>query len=238
MNYALIFAGGTGQRMNTKTRPKQFLELYGKPIILYTIEAFENHPAIDGIVVVCLEDWIPFLKKKIAHYDISKVIDVVPGGATGQESIRNGLDALEAAVGRDHAVFVHDGVRPLVSDETIARCADSVAAHGNAVSVTPAIETIVQEEGGMVTNIIDRAVCRMAKAPQCFNIGELIDAHDRARADGEEGFIDSASLMRHYGHVLHTVETGPENIKITTPSDFYIFRAFVDARESSEIFGF
>lgn len=238
MNYALIFAGGTGQRMNTKTRPKQFLELYGKPIILYTIEAFENHPAIDGIVVVCLEEWIPFLKKKIAHYDISKVIDVVPGGATGQESIRNGLDALEAAIGRDHAVFVHDGVRPLVSDETIARCAESVAAHGNAVSVTPAIETIVQEEDGTVTNIIDRAACRMAKAPQCFNIGELIDAHDRARADGEEGFIDSASLMRHYGHVLHTVETGPENIKITTPSDFYIFRAFVDARESSEIFGF
>lgn len=167
--------------MNTKTRPKQFLELYGKPIILYTIEAFENHPAIDGIVVVCLEDWIPFLKKKIAHYDIAKVIDVVPGGATGQESIRNGLAALEVAVGRDHAVFVHDGVRPLVSDETITRCAESVAAHGNAVSVTPAIETIVQEEDGVVTNIIDRAACRMAKAPQCFNIGELIDAHERAR---------------------------------------------------------
>lgn len=88
MNYALIFAGGTGQRMNTKTRPKQFLELYGKPIILYTIEAFEDHPAIDGIVVVCLEEWMPFLRKKIAHYDIAKVIDVVPGGTTGQESIR------------------------------------------------------------------------------------------------------------------------------------------------------
>ena len=212
--------------------------MHGKPIILYTIEAFESHPAIDGIVVVCLEDWIPFLERKIAHYDITKVMAVVPGGATGQESIRNGLEALEATVGRDHAVFVHDGVRPLVSDETIAKCAESVAAHGNAVSVTPAIETIVQEEDGMVTNIIDRAVCRMAKAPQCFNIGELIDAHDRARTDGEEGFIDSASLMRHYGYVLHTVETGPENIKITTPEDFYIFRAFVDARESSEIFGF
>ena len=163
---------------------------------------------------------------------------MVPGGATGQESIRRGLDALETAVGRDHTVLVHDGVRPLVSDETISQCVASVAAHGNAVSVTPAIETIVQEEGGTVTNIIDRSACRLAKAPQCFNIGELIDAHDRARADGEEGFIDSASLMRHYGHELHTVATGPENIKITTPSDFYIFRAFVDARESSEIFGF
>ena len=194
MNYALIFAGGTGQRMNTKTRPKQFLELYGKPIILYTIETFENHPAIDGIVVVCLKDWIPFLKKKIAHYDIAKVIDVVPGGVTGQESIRNGLAALEEAVGRDHAVFVHDGVRPLVSDETIARCADSMVTHGNAVSVTPAIETIVQEEGGTVTNIIDRAACRMAKAPQCFNIGELIDVgladleyENREKLSSEDG---------------------------------------------------
>ena len=224
--------------MNTKTRPKQFLELHGKPILLYTIEAFENHSDIDGIVVVCLKDWIPFLKKKLAHYDISKVLDVVPGGATGQESIRRGLDALEAAVGRDNVVLVHDGVRPLVSDETISQCVATVAAYGNAVSVTPAIETIVQEEGGTVTNIIDRNACRLAKAPQCFRIGDLIDAHDRAHKEGEEGFIDSASLMRHYGHELHTVETGPENIKITTPSDFYIFRAFLDARESSEMFGF
>ena len=230
MNYALIFAGGTGQRMNTKTRPKQFLELHGKPIILYTIEAFENHPAIDGIVVVCLEEWIPFLRKKIEHYDIAKVIDVVPGGATGQESIRNGLEVLRKIAGREHTVFVHDGVRPLVSDETIANCAASVVAHGNAVSVTPAIETIVQEEGGTVTNIIDRAACRMAKAPQCFNIGELIDAHDRARADGEGGFIDSASLMRHYGHVLHTVETGPENIKITTPEDLALCEQILAVR--------
>ncbi|WP_305299586.1 2-C-methyl-D-erythritol 4-phosphate cytidylyltransferase [Parvibacter caecicola] len=238
MNYALIFAGGTGQRMNTKTRPKQFLELHGKPIILYTIEAFENHPDIDGILVVCLEDWIPFLRKKMEHYDISKVVDVVPGGATGQESIYNGLRALGASVGNDHCVLIHDGVRPLVSPETISACIESVGKHGNAVSVTPAIETIVQEQDGTVTNIIDRAACRMAKAPQCFRIGDLLDAHNMARQDGEGSFIDSASLMRHYGHVLHTVETGPENIKITTPSDFYVFRAFVDARENSQIFGF
>ena len=237
MNYALIFAGGTGQRMNTKTRPKQFLELHGKPIILYTIEVFENHPDIDGIVVVCLKDWIPFLRKKLEHYDIDKVIDIVPGGATGQESIRNGLMALEEAVGPDHCVMVHDGVRRLVSPETISECALSVARFGSAVSVTPAIETIVQESDGTVTSIIDREACRMAKAPQCFNLGELLDAHRRAEEEGSGGFIDSASLMSHYGHMLHTVATGPENIKITTPSDFYIFRAFLDARENSQIFG-
>lgn len=238
MNCALIFAGGTGQRMNTKTRPKQFLELHGKPIILYTIEVFENHPAIDAIVVVCLEDWIPFLEKKLVHYDIEKVVAVVPGGATGQESIRHGLDALAERVGEEATVLVHDGVRPLISPDTISECIASVEERGSAITVTPAIETIVQEENGEVVNVIERQACRMAKAPQCFSLGELLNAHRRAQEDGLGDFIDSASLMRHYGHTLYTVEGTPENIKITTPSDFYIFRAFVDARESSQIFGF
>lgn len=238
MNCALIFAGGTGQRMNTKTRPKQFLELHGKPIILYTIEVFENHPAIDAVVVVCLEDWIPFLEKKLVHYDIEKVVAVVPGGATGQESIRHGLDALAERVGEEATVLVHDGVRPLISPDTISECIASVEERGSAITVTPAIETIVQEENGEVVNVIERQACRMAKAPQCFSLGELLNAHRRAQEDGLGDFIDSASLMRHYGHTLYTVEGTPENIKITTPSDFYIFRAFVDARENSQIFGF
>ena len=237
MNCALIFAGGTGQRMNTKTRPKQFLELHGKPIILYTIEVFENHPEIDAIAVVCLEDWIPFLEKKITHYDIDKVVAVVPGGATGQESIRRGIDALMAAVGPDATVLVHDGVRPLVRPETISDCIQSVAERGSAITVTPAIETIVQEEDGEIVNVIERQACRLAKAPQCFNLGDLAAAHDRAQAEGLTDFIDSASMMRHFGHTLYAVEGTPENIKITTPSDFYIFRAFVDAQENSQIFG-
>ncbi len=237
MNCALIFAGGTGQRMNTKTRPKQFLELHGKPIIIYTIEVFENHPDIDAIVVVCLKDWIPFLEKKLEHYDIDKVVAVVEGGNTGQESIRHGLDALAKHIGTDSNVLVHDGVRPLISAETISSCIESVNNRGSAITVTPAIETIVQEEDGKVVNVIDRQACRLAKAPQCFNLGELLSAHLRAEEDGLDDFIDSASLMRHYGHTLYTVEGSPENIKITTPSDFYIFRAFVDAQENSQIFG-
>ena len=237
MNCALIFAGGTGQRMNTKTRPKQFLELHGKPIILYTVEVFENHPDIDAIVIVCLKEWIPFLRKKLLHYDISKVVAVVPGGETGQESIRQGLDALMAQGWGDANVLVHDGVRPLVSPETISDCVRSVEERGSAVTVTPAIETIVQESNGLITNVIERHDCRLAKAPQCFRLADLVAAHHQAEADGLGDFIDSASLMRHYGHKLFVVEGSPDNIKITTPSDFYIFRAFVDARENSQIFG-
>jgi len=238
VNYALIFAGGTGQRMNTRTRPKQFLELYGKPIIIYTLEAFDNHPDIDGIVVVCLEDWIPFLKKKIEHYDVAKVRAVVPGGRTGQESIRRGLDALEELADDDAVVLIHDGVRPLVSSETISDCVASVRERGSAIAVSPAIETILQESDGVVESITDRSECRLAKAPQSFWLADILAAHRWAESEGLQDFIDSASLMKRFGARLFTVPTGPENIKITTPSDFYIFRAFIDARESSEVFGF
>lgn len=238
MNCALIFAGGTGQRMNSKTRPKQFLELHNKPIIIYTIEAFENHPDIDAMVVVCLEKWIPFLRKQLVHYDITKVIDVIPGGASGQESIRNGVNFLAEKCPQDSVVLVHDGVRPLIDESTITSCIECAKENGSAITSVPAIETIVQEQDGEINNIIDRKACMMAKAPQCFFLGELKAAHDKAVAEGREDFIDSASLMRHYGHSLHIVEGSPENIKITTPSDFYTFRAFVDARENSQIFGF
>ena len=237
MNIALIFAGGTGQRMNTRTRPKQFLELLGKPIIVYTIEQFVSHSDIDGIVVVCLEDWIPFLSKLLVKFDISKVMSIVPGGKSGQASIRNGIESACELAPQDSIVLVHDGVRPLVDEGTISFCIETANEFGNAITVVPATETIVKESGGVVTDIVDRKECVMAKAPQCFVLSELKEAHDRAELDGLDEFIDSASLMRHYGYELHTVEGAFENIKITTPSDFYTFRALVDARENSQIFG-
>lgn len=237
MNIAVIFAGGTGQRMNTKTRPKQFLELHGKPIIIYTLEQFENHSDIDGIVVVCLKDWIPFLEKMIKRYELEKIIEVVPGGSSGQESIRNGIEAAWKQCPADSTVLIHDGVRPLIDEDTICRCLKSVEQHGNAITVVPAIETIVQESDGVITKIIDRKTCQMAKAPQCFILRDLREAHIAAQNDGLADFIDSASLMSHYGHTLHVVEGSPENIKITTPSDFYVFRAYVDVVENSQIFG-
>ena len=237
MNCALIFAGGTGQRMNTKTRPKQFLELHGKPIIVYTLEVFEEHPEIDAIVVVCLEPWIPFLEKLLAKFDLTKVVRIVPGGATGQQSIRAGLDALAELYGEDAVVLIHDGVRPLVRQETISSCIDCVRVNGNAVTVVPAIETIVQQVDGKITKVIERRDCCSAKAPQCFLLGDIRRAHAQSEAQGLKDFIDSATMMKHFGHELYTVEGEPENIKITTPSDLYVFRAMVDERENSQIFG-
>ena len=118
-NVAVVFAGGTGQRMNTRTRPKQFLELHGKPIIIYTLEAFEEHSEIDGIIVVMLESWIGYTQELIRKYNLEKIKKVVPGGSSGQESIYNGLCAASEFYKDDDIVLIHDGVRPLIDEETI-----------------------------------------------------------------------------------------------------------------------
>ena len=238
-NVAVIFAGGTGQRMNTRTKPKQFLELYGKPIIVYTLEAFDRHNEIDGIIVVMLESWIGYTKELIRKFGLEKIKKIVPGGSSGQESIYNGLCAASEFYGENDVVLIHDGVRPLIDEETITANIRSVEEHGTAITVTAAIETItMKDETGAVGTIIDRSRCELARAPQSFRLGQILGVHNKVRQENERaGFIDSASMMKHYGYKLYTVQGKPENIKITTPSDYYIFRAMVDARESSQIFG-
>lgn len=236
-NIAIIFAGGTGKRMNTKSKPKQFLELHGKPILVYTIEEFNNHPEIDGIILVILESWISYCKELIERFHLDKVKAVIAGGESALESQKNGLQKAEELFGSDPIVLIHDGVRPLIDEETISRNIECVKAHGTAITVTPAIETItVKTETGEVGQIIERSKVEMARAPQSFYLKDILDAHQK-RVDEGLDFIDSASMMQHYGHAIYTVQGSPENIKITTPNDFYAFRALVDARENSQIFG-
>lgn len=237
MNNVLIFAGGAGRRMNSRSKPKQFLKLYGKEIIIHTLENFQNHPEVDNIVVVCIKGWITYLQKLLAQYNIDKVRLIVAGGKTGQESIYNGLCALSDFATADSIVLVHDGVRPFVTDTLISECIKSVKKNGSAITVTPAIETIVELEGKKISAITDRSKCYLAKAPQCFYLGELLAAHEKAIEDGNTNMIDSASLMKHYGHELYVVQGSADNIKITTPADFYSFRALYDARENQQIFG-
>ena len=203
--------------MNSKTLPKQFLELHGKPIIIYTLEQFDNHPLVDGIVVVCLDGWQAYLQKLLRKFGIEKVKAIVPGGATGQESIFHGLRKLTELYDNESVVMIHDGVRPLVDAETITVNDPS--------------------DSNLVGEIIDRKNCRLAKAPQSFLLHDIYAAHLRARQEEKLDFIDSASLMQYYGHALYTVEGKPTNIKITTPTDYYLFRAITDAKESQQIMG-
>lgn len=239
MNIAVIFAGGTGQRMNTASKPKQFLELHSKPIIIYTLEYFQSHSQIDGIIVVCLLSWIEYCKDLLQKYHITKVLKVVPGGNSGQESIFNGLEvAYQISDDKNAVVLIHDGVRPLINETLITNCITAVKERGSAITVSPAIETILIKNGdGNIGNILKRSDCEMAKAPQCFYLKDIYKCHLKAQKDGKTDFIDSASLMQYYGYKLNAVEGPMENIKITTPSDFYIFRAIMDARENLQILG-
>ena len=237
MNVAVIFAGGTGQRMNTKVTPKQFLEVHGKPIIIYTLEQFEEHDEIDGIVIVCLVDWIDHLKKLLSKFGIRKVKEIVPGGETGQMSIFAGISKAHELFSDDDFVLIHDGVRPVIDRDTISQNIQCAKENGCAVTVSPAIETIALKEGSTIKNIMNRKDCWIAKAPQTFRIGSIYQAHLQAQADSRYDFVDSASLMLHYGNKIYPVEGRPDNIKITTPSDYYIFKAMLDASENSQIWG-
>lgn len=237
MNIAVIFAGGTGQRMNTKSKPKQFLEMHGKPVLIYTMENFQNHPQIDAIVLVCLESWIDYAEKLLKKFGITKVKAVVPGGKTGQESIFHGIKKVHELFGDENIVLIHDGVRPLINEDVITRCIESVKSHGNAITVAPAIETIFVKKDNKVGKIFKRSKCLMGKAPQCFYEKDIYNAHLKANEEHLMDFIDSADLMQHYGFELYTVEGPAENIKITTPSDFYTFRAIMDARENYQMLG-
>lgn len=235
MNYAVIFAGGVGSRMNSKAKPKQFLEIHGKPIMIHTIEHFDLHPEIDAICVVCVSDWIEYLKSLLQRFGVRKVKWIVPGGSTALESQYNGLKAIGAD--QDDIVLIHDGVRPLINEKTISDCILGVEKYGSAITVVPAFETIVQQDANrMITNTYPRSDCMLARAPQCFRYNDIIAAHELARSEGKS-FIDSTSMMLEYGHSVHTVEGPSENIKVTTPADFYICRALLDAREDSQLYG-
>ena len=236
-NIAVVFAGGTGKRMNTKSRPKQFLELHSKPILVYSLEEFNKHPEIDGIILAILETWIPYCMELVDHFRLSKVKAIVSGGESALTSQRNGLIKASKLFDSESIVLIHDGVRPLIDQDTISRNINSVKLYGTAITVTPAIETItIKTENGEIGQIIERSKVEMARAPQSFYLREILEAHHKAEEENKD-FIDSASMMQYYGHTLYSVEGPPENIKITTPNDFYTFRALVDARENLQIFG-
>lgn len=162
------------------------------------------------------------------------------GGENGQASIFNGVKTAYDLFHDEDVVLIHDGVRPLINEDTITSCIKTVNERGNAITVSPAIETIFlkKTDTQQVGKIFNRSCCEMAKAPQCFKLGEIYQAHCRAIEEQKLDFIDSASLMQYYGHPLYTVEGPSENIKITTPVDFYIFRAVMDAKENLQILGF
>lgn len=234
---ALIFAGGTGQRMNARAKPKQFLELHGKPIILYTLEHFETHSQIDNIVVVCLEDWIQELRYLLRRYAIEKVSTIVPGGIGGNVSIYNGLKAMASTSADDDIVLIHDGVRPLITADLISDNIEQAKKYGAVITAEPAAESLVySQDGSCIDSVPHRDQMYVAKAPQTFRFGLIWDLYQRAHRD-DIPTIDSAHLLSIYDEKMHLVPSTPNNIKITAPADYYIFRALYEAMENRQILG-
>lgn len=240
MNIGVIFAGGVGSRMHSKERPKQFLEIYNKPIIVHTIEYFQSCELIDAVVVVCVEDWIEYFKDLVYKYRLDKIKKIVPGGETGQLSIYNGLCAAKEISNnmKSDIVLIHDGVRPLINEKLLCRNIEDVRKYHTSITSSIVKETIVEiDDIGDIKFVPDRAHSRVAKAPQCFLLSDILSAHEKALREGIHTFIDSCTMMQYYGYALHMTDGPYENIKITTPDDFYTMRAILQAKEDAQIYG-
>ena len=237
---AVIFAGGVGKRMHSKDLPKQFLKIHEKPIIVHTVELFNDHPEIDSIVIACVTEWIDYLNSLITKYNLGKVRMVVPGGNTAQQSIFKGLEAAELISEKnDDIVLIHDGVRPLITSKTISDNIRSVKEHGSAITSVKVKETVLLvDQDESIREVPSRSDSRLARAPQSFFLKDIIGAHRQALEDNKIEFIDCCSRMQYYGNKLYLIEGPQENIKITTPDDFYSMRAILDARENAQIYGF
>ena len=238
MNVAIVFAGGTGQRMKNSAKPKQFLELYGKPIIIYTLEVFEAHPQIDEIVIPCVAGWAQHLEELLQKFDIKKVTKILEGGKDTQESKMNALGYLKTRCTPKDVVLLHDAVRPLITEKMISDNISAVLVHGSAITTVPFTETgIVSADQKTTNKTIVRNTLYVAKAPQGFFFEDVLAAHEAGQNMPYSITIDTCSLMTELGKTLHMVPCETTNIKITTPEDFFVFKALIDLRESADIWG-
>lgn len=232
MNIALIIAGGVGARMGQEL-PKQFLSVNDKPVIVYTLQAFQHHPKIDAIAVVCVDGWEDVLRAYARQFGISKLDVVAPGGKNGQDSIRNGLFALEGRFGADNVVLIHDAIRPMVSEEVITDCIDTVLEKGNAISAIPCNEAMMTTEDGVVsTGQYPRSLLKRTQTPQGFRLGFICNLHRRALEAGITNSVASCTLMAEMGHQVYFSLGSERNLKLTTVEDIDIFKALLAAKRS------
>lgn len=229
---ALIIAGGKGNRMHQDI-PKQFLTVNEKPVIAYTMEAFENHPEIDSIAVVCLKGWERILRAYAKQFNISKLHYVVTGGKNGQDSIRNGLFELEKNFDKEDIVLIHDAIRPMVSGEIISDCIIKTKLYGSAIASIPCAEAILQTEDGVNSSgSYPRNLLRRAQTPQGFMLGRICDIHRRALEAGITNSVASCTLLIEMGEQVHFSAGSDKNIKLTSIEDFDIFKSLLVVKRS------
>lgn len=225
MNIAVLTAAGVGARMGQDI-PKQFLHVDNKPVIVYTLEAFEKHPSIDAIIVVVLDGWQDILMAYAKQFNITKLKWVVLGGQSGQESIRNGLDALAKEVPLSSTVLIHDGNRCLVTSEIIS---DSLVVHkkyGSAVACIPCVEAVFESDDGLTSTVsIPRHRLLRTQTPHVYTLSDILDAHKEASIQNISNTAASCTLMQQLGHTVYFSKGSEINIKITTVEDLELFKS-------------
>lgn len=233
MNVALIIAGGVGSRMHQEI-PKQFINVYDKPVLVYTMEAFQRHPMIDVIEVVCLDGWHDILRAYARQYGITKLKWVVSGGKSGQESIRNGVYNLEDKCSPEDIVIVHDGIRPLVDDTVLSDVIIKCQKYGNAVTAMPYNEQIfIADDEVSTVKYIPRETLRRVSTPQAYQFG-LLDEKYHEAFEKEVGIYGSSytnTMMVELGVRLYFAAGSDKNIKLTTKDDLELFKAYLKMDE-------
>lgn len=231
-NIGLLIAGGSGNRMHQDI-PKQFITVNERPVIIYTLEAFEKHPEIDAIAVVCIEGWEQVLWAYAKQFNITKLQYVVHGGKNGQDSIRNGVFELEKHFASEDIVLIHDAIRPMVSAEIISDNIRVALEYGNAVTVIPCAEAMMQTEDGIASSgSYPRERLKRTQTPQAFHIGDLCDLHRRALAAGITNSVASCTLKIEMGEQIYFSKGSEKNIKLTTVEDIDIFKALLAAKRA------
>lgn len=235
MNTALIIAGGKGNRMGQDI-PKQFINVYDKPVIVYTLEAFQNHPLIDSIAVVLIDGWEEMLRSYARQFGISKLDIVVPGGVNGQDSIRNGVMAIAENAGDDDLVLVHDAIRPMISEKIITENIEVCRAKGNAITVIPCQEAmLLSPDGKSSGESIARSTLKRTQTPQTFFVRDLEKLHKDALEAGITNSIASCTLMVEMGRQVYFANGSEKNIKLTTTDDLEIFKSLLKQEHSDWI---
>lgn len=229
MNVAIIIAGGSGARMGQDI-PKQFLNVYDKPVLLYTLQGFQEHQQIDAILVVCIDGWHDVLRAYAKQFGINKLEWIVSGGETGQESIRNGVYALENICSDDDIVIIHDGIRPLVDESVLTDVIEKCNQYGNAVTSLPYNEQIfVVDDEISTVKYIPRETLRRVSTPQAYKYGKLLQAYKTAFKEkiGIYGSSYTNTMMVELGERLYFAKGSDKNIKLTTKDDLEMFKAYL-----------
>ena len=231
MNIAMLIAGGSGQRMNQDI-PKQFINVNDKPVIVYTMEAFQRHPNIDAIEVVCLEGWQEILKAYAKQFNITKLRWITQGGENGQASIYNGLKVLKENCNLQDMILIHDAIRPMVSQEIISDCISKCNLYGSAITVIPCVEAVLYSDNRIsAEESIDRSTLMRTQTPQAFYLSKLLWAHEEAKKKGITNSIATCTLMIELGEQVHFSAGSEKNIKLTTTDDIEIFKALLQSKK-------